>query len=811
MRLRRVMYRIIALLFISSVGRVNSYAQTEKQVSQITIKAHWAGLGSAGDNTVVIRRVQGTFRRDGQTIAPSLISTLLNSLNAVPIVAPKTTNLGVTEQWLKAQAPKQHPRAFAQGIEPTQGQISLFNSSFTNLTVIDSVVDRLFQYWRSDDYPAVEVEVTFEDSSKLGAVTTSQYIFMLPWSVSTKDNKTFNADISHAVSALMPNKTANKERLSGSDLAQQLTDAVMSSIEREWNLRGTEELVGDDVSALRTKYQVVTAEINPWHHPEYGTATYKGEPEEKNLHIMVRKSSFPPNVFDSVVLKDANGHIEGIQQFLDTAGQYEDLVLSVPWLSEFIHQNPKVTFDITYVHDASFGDKALRTFTGDMKLREREDLIAQVKSQQHEIALLQAEGAYWLVFPDKHMILWRHQGYRTLLKWTPADFGEGDCSDYKVNNGGCSGREVTPKGQLVPDGKPRDVACVEAWRANHPMSTPPPDSLFGVMENGRGGYIDRSGTIRIPLCFDAVSTFSEGLARFERDGRWGYVDQTGKIVIEPKFPWAEEFHEGLAHVQVTGTVLGYDGRWGYIDKGGQVVIEPTYKRMLSDSDGVESVFSEGLAMVEGDETSIPPKNGFIDKTGKLVIPTRFTYAYPFSEGLAAVTESESGDSGWGYIDKTGNWVIPQQFDWATPFKSGMAAINRKKNCGYIDSSGKYQIHVPGPSGQHDCSSVWGEFNDGLARNLFDTKYGFIDQSGKQTIPPKFDLTDGFSEGLAAVRIGKEWGYIDTTGKLVIQLKDISQAHPFHNGLAEVVTRDGEWGYIDKTGKYVWKPTLQGHQ
>ncbi|HEX2918093.1 MAG TPA: WG repeat-containing protein, partial [Edaphobacter sp.] len=606
MRLRRVMTRTMVLAFVTSVAGVNSYAQAEKQVRQITIQSHWAGLGSAGDNTVTIRRVQGAFKCDGQTIKPSLIVALLNSLDADPIVAPDTTNLGITEQWLKIQAPKQHPRAFAQGIEPTRGQISLFNRSFTNPAVIDGVVDRLFQYWRSDDYPAVRVEVTFDDNSNVSAVTTSQYIFMLPWRIGGKSNKTFNADISRAVSALMPIKTANKERLTGAELAQQLTDAVMSSIEREWNLRGSEELVGADLSTLRSRYQVITAEINPWHNVAYGTATYKGEPEEKNLHIMLRKSSFPPNVFDNVVLKDASGHIDGIQQFLDTAGKYEDLVLSIPWLSDFIRQNPKVNFNITYVHDASFGDKALRTFTGDMKLREREDLVAQVKGQQHEIALLQAEGAYWLVFPDKHMILWRHEGYRTLLKWTPADFGEGECSDYKVNNGGCSGREVTPHGQLVPEGKPRDVACIEAWRANHPISALPPDSLFDVMDNGRGGYIDRSGTLRIPLCFESVGKFSEGLARFERDGRWGYVDQTGKIVIEPKFPWAEEFHEGLAHVQVTGTVLGYDGRWGYINKDGQIAIEPTYKQMLSDSDGDESLFSEGLAMVEGDDTSTAP-------------------------------------------------------------------------------------------------------------------------------------------------------------------------------------------------------------
>src|SRR5258708_22930531 len=61
--------------------------------------------------------------------------------------------------------------------------------------------------------------------------------------------------------------------------------------------------------------------------------------------------------------------------------------------------------------------------------------------------------------------------------------------------------------------------------------------------------------------------------------------------------------------------------------------------MISDSNGEETAFHDGLAMVEVEDKAIPPRKGFIDKDGKLVIPARFTYVYPFSEGLAAATES----------------------------------------------------------------------------------------------------------------------------------------------------------------------------
>jgi len=52
------------------------------------------------------------------------------------------------------------------------------------------------------------------------------------------------------------------------------------------------------------------------------------------------------------------------------------------------------------------------------------------------------------------------------------------------------------------------------------------------------------------------------------------------------------------------------------------------------------------------------KHGYIDRTGKIVIPPQFDDAGPFSEGLADVKIGEK----WGYVDGTGKVVISPQFD-----------------------------------------------------------------------------------------------------------------------------------------------------
>jgi hypothetical protein len=60
-------------------------------------------------------------------------------------------------------------------------------------------------------------------------------------------------------------------------------------------------------------------------------------------------------------------------------------------------------------------------------------------------------------------------------------------------------------------------------------------------------------------------------------------------------------------------------------------------------------FSEGLANIDFGNKGM----GYIDKTGKVVIPARFDTACAFRDGLAMVKEGRT----WGFIDKTGQMVI----------------------------------------------------------------------------------------------------------------------------------------------------------
>ena len=52
------------------------------------------------------------------------------------------------------------------------------------------------------------------------------------------------------------------------------------------------------------------------------------------------------------------------------------------------------------------------------------------------------------------------------------------------------------------------------------------------------------------------------------------------------------------------------------------------------------------------------KYGYIDTSGKMIIPPQFEIAEDFSEGLSWV-RSWGGGPNFGFIDRTGKMVIPQ--------------------------------------------------------------------------------------------------------------------------------------------------------
>ena len=294
------------------------------------------------------------------------------------------------------------------------------------------------------------------------------------------------------------------------------------------------------------------------------------------------------------------------------------------------------------------------------------------------------------------------------------------------------------------------------------------EGLAVIKQNGKFGYIDKTGKIAIHPQFDNANNFSEGLAVIKQNSKFGYIDKRGNFVILPQFDYADNFSEGLAKISS-------NSKYGYVNQNGNVVILPQFEEAYD--------FSEGLAIVKQNGST-----GYIDQKGKIVIKPQFDDAYDFSEGLAVIKQNNK----YGYIDKRGKIVIKPQFDDACDFSEGLAAIRQNGKYGYIDKRG-YVVIQP----QFYYAD---NFSNGLARIRQQQfgNYGYIDKNGKIVVHPQFEDAYDFSEGLAVIKRNGKYGYIDKGGKVIVQ-PQFDDAYDFSEDLA-IVKRNGEQRYIDKNGK-----------
>lgn len=299
------------------------------------------------------------------------------------------------------------------------------------------------------------------------------------------------------------------------------------------------------------------------------------------------------------------------------------------------------------------------------------------------------------------------------------------------------------------------LVCANAETVRNPTKRTGAGSLFQIVRGDKWGFMDRTGRVVISPAYSDERDFFHGLAAVQVPaGKWGFIDESGELAISARFDDVRDFIEELAPVRI-------GRKWGYIDISGRMVIEPRYQSAGEFRQGLarvhlwskvactSGVFTSDDAplyafhFLEDDKSDLPScfpqggKFGYIDKTGKLLIPPQFFGAQDFSEGLAAVRIEETRDSKFGYIDRSGQMVIAPRFHQARPFSQGLAAVETSARV--------------------------------VGNQVVDIAWGFIDKAGVLRIPDNYAFAGNFSEGLArvAVKLGVSMGFVDQAGKMII--------------------------------------------
>ncbi len=433
--MKKILFLFFAVLL--SLNSSKSFAQT-RQVKEVKITSSAGWNGEENYSELLIKNEKGIYSLNGNKVEKKFVDDLLKAIGETKINYPQMENLGVTKKWLNENFSQDFNGYLTERLgDALPTQKTLYFKSLKNPEVIKQTFSGLFFFTASDYYPEMSVEITEKNGSKTKIFSDSQTMLSLPWQVKKNGRKitTFNAHISHAISNLMPEKSANKRRLIGEDLREELAKAVMDEIEDKWNLLEVEEKTPKELKELRKSFEVQTAFI----YEKEGDGFFSA---------ILRRKDFPKNFSILLELPYEKGAIKNIDVFNEKIESYKNLVFSVNWLKNYIFVHPEEEFRLNFDTDSSFGASLENEFYEQINSTNKKKLVDEVKINQEKISAIQVGGKYffseWLILPNKKMILFRYNYFDSLMKWKVKNFNSFDCDNRK-----CVGAIISASGNIL--------------------------------------------------------------------------------------------------------------------------------------------------------------------------------------------------------------------------------------------------------------------------------------------------------------------------------------------------------------------------
>lgn len=176
-----------------------------------------------------------------------------------------------------------------------------------------------------------------------------------------------------------------------------------------------------------------------------------------------------------------------------------------------------------------------------------------------------------------------------------------------------------------------------------------------------------------------------------------------------------------------------------------------YSYLSTDSTKVRDQGTYGLLV---SENILTEKYGFVDTTGKIVVPHKYDILYPHEEGLAPTYF----ESKFGFIDTMGFTVIPFEYSTALPFKNGKAIVSKNFRYGVINKENDFVIPIKyNILKTHDHTSYHFQ--------LRPRQSGLMDAKGNVIVPPDYDLMMGKNDSLWIANKDEEFTIFKNDGSL----------------------------------------------
>ena len=249
------------------------------------------------------------------------------------------------------------------------------------------------------------------------------------------------------------------------------------------------------------------------------------------------------------------------------------------------------------------------------------------------------------------------------------------------------------------------VIFVDDFNTLFKYQTPYKENRKYVCISDKCGVLDNEGNIVIPLIYDGMLTFYNGVSSVRLVNKFGIIDESNEIIIPFEY-------ESIMDLDKEGNnfIVRQNGRTGTMLLDGTITIPLEYDLIRQDYRHSNYLFVEKNR-----------KKGIIDRKGKIIVPLIYDELFT---GKTIIVKKGGKSS---VIHPDGHIIIPM-------IEGTLSRYNQKKQIYFLETKGKY---------------------------------GLIDSIGKELIRPLYDQISDYSFNYISVKKDKKEGLLDPDYNMII--------------------------------------------
>lgn len=168
---------------------------------------------------------------------------------------------------------------------------------------------------------------------------------------------------------------------------------------------------------------------------------------------------------------------------------------------------------------------------------------------------------------------------------------------------------------------------------------PSTEGFRGIKKNGKFGFIDDQGRLRIANRYEDIKPFSEGLAAIKIRNKWGFINRDDAIMIHPNYEEVTPFGKGFS-------IIKQKGLFGILTHQGKVLLPARYDAVTFLNNGRVLLSLNGL-------------QGLADQNGNVLLHPKYKSITDLDNGYVIVEQ----EGKFGLVTLKGISTIPQMYDY----------------------------------------------------------------------------------------------------------------------------------------------------